>query len=89
MSEALTQYHSLDTPEKQLLRQKISEILTPEIREQCKGLVITVLSANEQDIVMNALTEVSERKIRERASARKIPAEPLTLKIINPNENNF
>jgi hypothetical protein len=85
ISGPLLPYRSIDTPQKQLLRQKISEILTPEIREQCKGLVVTVLSTNEQEIVKNALTEVSERKIRERTIKNNYMA-PLTLKVMDPNQ---
>lgn len=85
----LLEYRSLDTPEKQLLRKKIAEILTPEIKQQCKGLVVTVLSTHEQSILMDALTEVSERKIRERASMRNSHTRPLTLKVIHPNQNTI
>lgn len=91
MSQATTQYHSLDTPEKQLLRQKIAEILTPELKRQCPGLVITVHSLDEHNIIMNALTEVSDRKLRERALAgkrRSNHVQPLTLNVINPTEIN-
>lgn len=80
-SERLRQHCSLDTPEKQLLRQKIAEILTPEIKQQCKGLVITVHSLDEHYVIMNALTEVSERKRKERK--KKNPIQPMTLRVIN------
>ena len=88
MSEVPTQHHSLDTPEKQLLRQKIAEILTPEIKRQCYGLVITVHSLDEHNIIMNALTEVSDRKLRERRKTRNNHIRPMTLKVIDPTEIN-
>lgn len=59
-------YPSIDTPAKELLRQKILEILTPELREQCDGLVVTVHSIEEQQVISNALKEVAARKRRQR-----------------------
>jgi len=89
MSETPKEYYPidvLDTPEKQLIRQKIAEILTPELKRRCPGLIITVLNVNEHNVMMNALTEVSNRKVRERSLSRKMRNDtirPLTLQIVN------
>jgi len=86
MSKVLTQHHSLDTPEKQLLRQKIAEILTPEVKHQCSGLVISVHSLDEYYVISNALKEVANRKRKERRKIANIPIQPMTLQIINPTQ---
>ena len=53
---------TLDIPAKQLAKEKINEICTPELKEQCKDLVVMVLSIDEYNIMINALKEVSNRK---------------------------
>lgn len=57
-----TFHHSLDTEAKRTLRQKIDEILTPELRNECPGLAILVLSLDEYDLMQEALKEKANRK---------------------------
>lgn len=66
----------LDTPAKRLMREKIKEMWTNELKHQCKGLAVIVLSLEERQIVLNALKEVAGRKRREAKQ------KPLTLNII-------
>ncbi|CAH6420107.1 Hypothetical protein HVR_LOCUS1099 [uncultured virus] len=51
----------LDTPEKQRLRHYISEILTQDVKNECPGLTILVLSREEYEIMMDALKEKANR----------------------------
>lgn len=69
MNNETNSYLSIDTPAKELLRQKILEILTPELREQCEGLVVTVHSIEEQKVISNALKEVAARKRKQRQTS--------------------
>lgn len=56
-----TSHDYLDTDQKRLLRRVISESLSPEVRAQCRGHKITVLS-DEYWIMMDALKEKADRK---------------------------
>lgn len=56
------QYDPLDTEAKRLVRQKIDGILTPELRRECPGLAIMVLSVAEYQIIRVALRESGRRK---------------------------
>ena len=69
-------------------QEKKSEILTPELRHQCSGLVITVHSLDEYYVISNALREVANRKRRERQKAENNLIYPMTLKVINPAQIN-
>lgn len=55
-------YDLLDTDAKRLLRATIKDSLTPEIRQQCDGLKVLVLSCDEYDLMMLALRERGERR---------------------------
>lgn len=69
----------LDTPAKRLMRERIKTMWADELKQQCKGLAVIVLSLEERQLVMHALQEVADRK---RMEARQ---NPLTLNIIrNP-----
>lgn len=72
-------FDPLDTPAKQLLRQKIDDVLTPEVQYQCQGLTILVLSLDEYKIMTNALKEASEKK---RQQMRQRKQKGLTLNIV-------
>ena len=64
-------YDLLDTDAKRLLRATIADCLTDEIREQCHGLKVLVLSPDEYGVMMNALEETSKRKRLQRLNAAK------------------
>lgn len=70
----------LDTEPKRILRQRISEILTPELRRECNGLTVLVISREEYEFMISAIKERAERK----CTARYINLNPkeLTLNII-------
>ncbi|CAH6419442.1 Hypothetical protein HVR_LOCUS632 [uncultured virus] len=72
-------FDPLDTPAKQLIRERIDTLLTPELRRECSGLAILVLSVDEFHIVQNALKEVADRKRKEMRERRK---KPLMLNVI-------
>lgn len=55
-------YSILDTEEKRRMRQKISDILTPEVKNECPGLAILVVTIYEYEIMMEALKNESIRK---------------------------
>lgn len=55
-------YNPLDTHAKQKLRQRIDDILTPELRDECPDLAILVLSLDEYEVMMEALKKEAERK---------------------------
>lgn len=70
----------LDTEPKRLLRQRISEILTPELRRECDGLTVLVISKEEYKFMVNAMIERAERKRAERGI--NVNTKELTLNII-------
>ena len=76
-------YDPLDTPAKKIVRNRIRALMDSEIKEECKGLAIIVLSVEEHEIVLKALKEVSARKRREFESKRstRLPKR-LTLNIV-------
>ena len=56
-------YNPLDTHAKQKkIRQRIDDILTPELRDECPDLAILVLSLDEYEVMMEALKKEAERK---------------------------
>ena len=55
-------YSLLDTPQKRRVRQVISDSLTSDVRDECPGLVILVLSFDEYDVMQAALKERANRK---------------------------
>ncbi len=59
-----TRYDPLDTEEKRKLRQKISDVLTPDVRRECPGLAIMVVSLEEYAVIRNALRKEADRKKR-------------------------
>jgi len=86
------QYDPLDTEAKRRVRQKIDEILTPELRHECNGLAITVLTIDEYQIMLNALRESSDRK-KQIKNRRRHPSVtpssiPLTLNINREVQSN-
>jgi hypothetical protein len=56
-------YDPLDTEAKRRVRQKIGEMLTPELKQECPGLAILVLTVDEYEIVRSALRESGQRKM--------------------------
>ena len=55
-------FDPLDTEQKERVRQKISEVLTPELKSECPGLVILVLTYCEHELMMDCLKRESIRK---------------------------
>lgn len=55
-------FDPLDTQQKERVRQKISEALTPELKSECSGLVILVLTYCEHELMMECLKNESIRK---------------------------
>ena len=55
-------FDPLDTLEKERVRQKISEVITPEFKSECPGLVILVLTYCEHELMMDCLKKESIRK---------------------------
>ena len=58
----------LDTDEKRRIRQIISDSLTSDVRDECPGLVVLVLSFDEYDIMRQALKERADRKRRHKVT---------------------
>ena len=67
-----THRDTLDTEGKRILRQKISEILTPELQNECPGLAIMVLTLDEYEMFMSSLKNEAIRK-RSFDSYKRIP----------------
>jgi hypothetical protein len=68
------EYHDyLDTEAKRRYRDVLRESITPELRAECPGLVVVVLSRAELDIMMDALREKSENKRKLARSRHQVP----------------
>lgn len=68
-------HNILDTDAKRRLRQRIDEILTPELIDECPGLAIMVVSVDEYEVIMEALRNEANRK-------RQQKRRPLILNIL-------
>lgn len=52
----------LDTEQKRLLRRSMVSGLSPEVRNQCRGLIVLVLTEDEHGIIVDALRDTADRK---------------------------
>jgi hypothetical protein len=67
MTDLQEEYTNHDTKEKRMVRAKINQciISDPDIRRECKGLIILVYTEEEYHVMLDALKEVGDRKEKE------------------------
>jgi hypothetical protein len=76
-------YYSPEIEARRRMLSRIDEMLTPEVKKECPGLAIMVLTLDEYEIVMNALEKISQQK---KKNNKKLQPRTLTLNILSPNQ---